>query len=45
MGMQRLIEVTGLSSLNRLFAEIPIERERLLHWVDLFADRLGAGDR
>ena len=40
---KRLIEATGLSSLNALFAEIPLERERLLEWVDLVADRLGAG--
>ena len=39
---KRLIEATGLSSLNALFAEIPIERERLLEWVDLVADRLGS---
>ena len=39
---KRLIEVAGLSSLNALFAEIPNERERLLQWVDLVADRLGA---
>jgi hypothetical protein len=38
---KRLIEATGLSSLNVLYAEIPIERERLLQWVDLVADRLG----
>lgn len=40
---KRLIEATGLSGLNALFAEIPLERERLLEWVDLVADRLGAG--
>ena len=40
---KRLIEATGLSSLNALFTEIPVERERLLEWVDLVADRLGAG--
>ena len=39
---KRLIEAAGLSSLNALFAEIPIEREHLLRWVDLVADRLGA---
>jgi len=39
---KRLIEAAGLSSLNALFAEIPIERERLLEWVDLVADRLGS---
>ena len=38
---KRLIEAAGLSSLNALFAEIPTERERLLQWVDLVADRLG----
>lgn len=39
---KRLIEATGLSSLNALFAEILIERERLLEWVDLVAERLGS---
>ena len=38
---KRLIEATGLSSVNALFAEIPIERERLLEWVDLVAAQLG----
>ena len=38
---KRLLEVAGLSSLNALFAEIPMDRERLLQWVDLVADRLG----
>jgi len=33
---------TGLSGLNALFAEIPLEPERLLEWVDLVADRLGS---
>jgi hypothetical protein len=37
---KRLIEAAGLSSLNALFAEIPLECERLLQWVDLLADRL-----
>ena len=39
---KRLIETAGLSSLNNLFAEIPTERERLLEWVDLVAERLGS---
>jgi hypothetical protein len=38
---KRLIETTGLDSLNALFAEIPSEREHLLQWVDLVAVRLG----
>jgi len=38
---KRLIEAAGLSSLNALFAEIPNERDRLVEWVDLVADRLG----
>lgn len=42
---KRLLEVAGLSSLNALFAEIPTERERLLQWINLVADRLGAGSR
>ena len=37
---KRLIEIAGLSSVNTLFAEIPVERERLLQWVDLVADRM-----
>jgi len=37
---KRLIESTGLNSLNALFAEIPVERDRLLEWVNLVADRL-----
>ncbi len=32
-----------LSSVNALFAEIPIDREHLLGWVDLVAERLGVG--
>jgi hypothetical protein len=39
---KRLIETTGLTSVNALFAEIPTERERLLDWVDLVASRLGS---
>ena len=38
---KRLIEVAGLSSLNEVFAQIPNEREWLLEWVNLVADRLG----
>ena len=38
---KRLIETAGLSSVNALFAEIPIEREHLIQWVDLVADQLG----
>jgi hypothetical protein len=38
---KRLIEAAGLSTLNDLFTEIPIERKRLMEWVDLVADRLG----
>jgi hypothetical protein len=38
---KRLIEAAGLSGLNALYAEIPIERERLLEWVDAVAERLG----
>ena len=41
---KRLIEASGLKSLNALFAEIPVEREHLLQWVDLVADRLGVQD-
>jgi hypothetical protein len=41
---KRLIEAAGLKSLNALFAEIPVEREHLLQWVDLVADRLGVQD-
>ena len=37
---KRLIEPAGLSNVNRLFAEIPIERERLLQWVDLVAQEI-----
>ena len=38
---KRLIETAGLSSMQALFAEIPNDRERLLEWIDLVADRLG----
>lgn len=38
---KRLLEAAGLDSLNALFAEIPVEREPLLQWVDLVAARLG----
>ena len=38
---KRLIEAAGLSTLNDLFTEIPIERKPLMEWVDLVADRLG----
>jgi hypothetical protein len=41
---KRLLEASGLKSLNALFAEIPVEREHLLQWVDLIADRLGVQD-
>jgi hypothetical protein len=41
---KRLIEASGFKSLNALFAEIPVEREHLLQWVDLVADRLGVQD-
>jgi hypothetical protein len=41
---KRLIETTELCSMNTLFTEIPVERERLLQWVDLVADRLGASN-
>lgn len=39
---KRLIETAGLSSVNALFAEIPTERDRLIDWVDLVANRLGS---
>lgn len=42
---KRLLEAAGFSSLNALFAEIPTERDRLLQWVDLLADRLGERSR
>ena len=29
--------------MRQRFAEIPIDRERLLEWVDLVAERLGVG--
>ena len=38
---KRLIEAAGLSNLNDLFAEIPLDRKRLLAWVDLVAEQLG----
>lgn len=38
---KQLMEVAGLGGLNARFGEIPGERERLLHWVDLVADELG----
>jgi hypothetical protein len=36
---KRLMETAGLSSLNALFAEMPNDRESLVQWVDLIADR------
>ena len=41
---KRLIEATGLSGLNDMFAEIPTERERLLEWVEVVAAAL-SGNR
>jgi hypothetical protein len=38
---KRLIEIAGLGAIHALFAEIPIERERLVRWVKLVAERLG----
>jgi len=38
---KRLIEPAGLGGVDTLFAEIPIERSRLVRWVDLVSDRLG----
>jgi hypothetical protein len=38
---KRLIESTGLSTVNALFAAIPTEPERLLEWIDLVVRRLG----
>ena len=38
---KRLIETAGLGSIHPLFTEIPFERERLVGWVDLVAERLG----
>ena len=38
---KRLIETAGLGRVHSLFAEIPVERERLVEWVDRVADRLG----
>jgi len=38
---KRLIETAALGGINSLFAEIPVERERLVEWVDRVADSLG----
>ena len=38
---KRLIETAGLGGIHALFAEVPVERERLVRWVDLVGDRLG----
>lgn len=38
---KRLIETAGLGSIHSLFAEIPVERERLVEWVDRVAGWLG----
>lgn len=38
---KRLIETAGLGGIHSLFAEIPVERERLVEWVDRAADYLG----
>lgn len=38
---KRLIETAGLAGLHALFAQVPIESERLVQWVDVVADQLG----
>lgn len=38
---KRLIETAGLGGIHSLFAEIPLESERLVEWVDRAADFLG----
>jgi hypothetical protein len=38
---KRLIESAGLTGIQSLFAEIPIERASFVRWVDLVANQLG----
>ena len=38
---KRLLDTAGLGSLDALFADMPAERERLVRWVDVVAERLG----
>jgi hypothetical protein len=38
---KRLVETAGLGGLTALFAQVPIESESLVQWVDLIADQLG----
>ena len=38
---KRLIEGAGLSGIHPLFAEIPLEREPLVQWVESVSERLG----
>ena len=37
---KRLIEIAGLGDTHSLFAEIPVERDRLVEWVDLIRANL-----
>lgn len=38
---KRLIETAGLGGIHSIFAEIPVEREQLVEWVDRVANWLG----
>lgn len=38
---KRLIETAGLGRVHSLFAEMPVNCERLIEWIDRVADRLG----
>ena len=38
---KRLIEIAGLGGLHGLFAQVPVESEGLVQWVDLVASQLG----
>ena len=38
---KRLLETAGLAGLRALFAQVPIESENLIQWVDRVADQLG----
>ena len=41
---KRLIETAGLGHIHSLFAEIPVESERLIQWIDRVANLTERGE-